>query len=37
MLNLHRAYADNAGRDIDLIAALTDTTAWLGGPMHTSV
>jgi len=37
VLNLHRAYADHAGRDIDLIAALTDTTAWLGGPMHTSV
>ena len=37
VLNLHRAYADHAGRDIDLIGALTDATAWLGGPMHTAV
>ncbi|WP_433381239.1 MBL fold metallo-hydrolase [Actinoplanes sp. CA-142083] len=37
VLNLHRAYADHAGSDIDLIAAFTDATAWLGGPMSTSV
>jgi cyclase len=37
VLNLHRAYADHTSRDIDLIGALTDATAWLGGPMHTSV
>ncbi|GIM93153.1 hypothetical protein Ato02nite_049460 [Paractinoplanes toevensis] len=37
VLNLHRAYADRAGTDIDLIAAFTDATTWLGGPMSTSV
>ncbi|MFI5896877.1 MBL fold metallo-hydrolase [Actinoplanes sp. NPDC051513] len=37
VLNLHRAYADHSGGDIDLIAAFTDATAWLGGPMATSV
>lgn len=37
VLNLHRVYADHAGRDLDLIAALADAIAWLGGPMHTSV
>jgi cyclase len=37
VLNLHRAYADHAGGDIDLIAAFTDATAWLGGPMATGV
>jgi cyclase len=37
VLNLHRAYADHAGGDVDLISAFTDATAWLGGPMHTAV
>jgi cyclase len=37
VLNLHRAYADRAGQDLDLIAAFGDAIAWLGHPMHTSV
>jgi cyclase len=37
VLNLHRVYADHAGRDLDLVAALSDAVAYLGGPMHTSV
>jgi cyclase len=37
VLNLHRAYADHAGRELDLVAALGDAIAWLGHPMHTSV
>jgi cyclase len=37
VLNLHRVYADHAGRDLDLVAALGDAVAWLGHPMHTSV
>jgi cyclase len=37
VLNLHRVYADHAGHDLDLIAALGDAVAWLGHPMHTSV
>ncbi|WP_028659923.1 MBL fold metallo-hydrolase [Nocardioides insulae] len=37
VLNLHRAYADHHGTDLDVIAAFTDATAWLGGPMHTHV
>ena len=32
MLNLHRAYADHAGRELDLIAAFGDAIAWLGRP-----
>ncbi|GIE95449.1 MBL fold metallo-hydrolase [Paractinoplanes rishiriensis] len=37
VLNLHRVYADSEGRDLDLVAALADATAWLGGPMRTAV
>ncbi len=37
VLNLHRAYADHHGRDLDLIAAMTDAITWLGGPMRTHV
>ncbi|HET9653921.1 MAG TPA: MBL fold metallo-hydrolase [Kineosporiaceae bacterium] len=37
VLNLHRVYADHAGRDLDLIAAFTDAITWLGRPMHTHV
>ncbi len=37
VLNLHRVYADAAGLDLDIMAAFQDTTAWLGGPMHTHV
>ncbi|GAA3297631.1 MBL fold metallo-hydrolase [Dactylosporangium vinaceum] len=37
VLNLHRAYAERAGAEPDLIAALRDAVAWRGGPMPTSV
>ena len=37
VLNLHREYADREGRDLDLVAALGDAVAWLGGPMRTTV
>ncbi|MQA32117.1 MBL fold metallo-hydrolase [Modestobacter roseus] len=37
VLNLHRVYADRGGRAFDLMAALGDAVAWLGGPMATSV
>ncbi|MER7009029.1 MBL fold metallo-hydrolase [Dactylosporangium sp. NPDC000555] len=37
VLNLHRAYADQQGIELDLIAALSDAVAWRGGPMPTSV
>ncbi|WP_460710568.1 MBL fold metallo-hydrolase [Nocardioides dilutus] len=37
VLNLHRLYADRAGRELDLAAAFSDAIAWLGRPMHTWV
>jgi cyclase len=37
VLNLHRVYADHSGQPLDLLAAFTDATAWLGGPMATHV
>jgi cyclase len=37
VLNLHRAYADAAGTDLDLAAALADTLTYNNGPMETSV
>lgn len=37
VLNLHRAYADHTGRDLDVTAAFGDAIAWLGHPMHISV
>jgi cyclase len=37
VLNLHRVYADRAGRELDLVVAFGDAVAWLGGPMATSV
>ena len=37
VLNLHRVYADHAGKELDLIAAFTDAIAWLGHPMRTRV
>lgn len=37
VLNLHQIYAEREGRDLDLVAALSDAVTWLGGPMHTSV
>ncbi|HEX5407288.1 MAG TPA: MBL fold metallo-hydrolase [Pseudonocardiaceae bacterium] len=35
--NLHRAYADATGTRVDQVAALTEATTWLGGPLHTDV
>ena len=37
VLNLHRAYADATGSELDVAAAFADAVAWLGRPMHTSV
>jgi cyclase len=37
VLNLHRAYAEHDGAEMDLIAALSDAVKWRGGPMRTSV
>ena len=37
VLNLHRAYADDLGIEMDLIGALTDAMAMNNGPMRTSV
>lgn len=34
VLNVHRAYADSAGAELDLIAALRDAVAVNGGPLH---
>ena len=33
VLNLHRAYADAAGAELDLVAALTDAVTYNGGPL----
>ena len=35
--NLHRAYADALGTDVDVVAALTDAVTWRGAPMATKV
>ncbi|XVV07524.1 MBL fold metallo-hydrolase [Actinosynnema sp. CA-248983] len=37
VLNLHRAYADTNGTDIDIAAALGDAVAYHGGPLHCAV
>ncbi|HET6502484.1 MAG TPA: MBL fold metallo-hydrolase [Amycolatopsis sp.] len=37
VLNLHRAYADATGTDLDLIAAFADAVTWHGGPLPTAV
>lgn len=37
VLNLHRAFADRDGTDMDLLAAFTDAIAWHGGPLHCTV
>ena len=37
VLNLHRAYADREGKDLDLLAAFADAMTWNGGPLPTSV
>jgi cyclase len=37
VLNLHRAVADAAGRDLDLFSAMVDAVTFNGGPMTTHV
>jgi len=37
VLNVHRAYADAEGRDLDLFAAIADAMTYNGGPMTTHV
>jgi cyclase len=37
VLNLHRAYADLDGTELDLIAAFQDAVTWRGGPLPTTV
>lgn len=37
VLNLHRAFADRDGTDLDLLAAFTDAITWHGGPLHCTV
>lgn len=37
VLNLHRAYADAASHEPDLVQAFTDTVAYHGRPMRTAV
>jgi cyclase len=34
VLNLHRALSDRRDAEMDLLAALTDTITWHGGPLH---
>jgi cyclase len=37
VLNLHKAYADHAGVEVDLVAAMQDAMVWNDGPMHTGL
>ena len=37
VLNLHRAYADADGREVDLFAAMIDAVKYNGGPLTTHV
>ena len=37
VLNLHRAYAEARGEQVDLVGALTDAITWNGGPLHCAV
>ena len=37
VLNLHKVYADQDGRQVDVVAAMNDAIAWNGGPMHTQL
>jgi cyclase len=37
VLNLHRAYADAEGRELDLITAMIDAVTFNGGPLATKV
>ncbi|MEU4744954.1 MBL fold metallo-hydrolase, partial [Actinosynnema sp. NPDC023658] len=37
VLNLHRAYADAAGQELDIVAAFGDAVAYNGGPLSCAV
>jgi cyclase len=37
VLNLHRAYAEQSGSEVDLLAAFTDAVAYHGGPLRCAV
>lgn len=37
VLNLHRAYAELSGGEMDILAAFTDAIAFHGGPLHCAV
>jgi cyclase len=37
VLNIHRAYADHTGTELDIERAFRDTVSFNGGPMHTAV
>ena len=37
VLNLHRAFADRDGTELNLLAAFTDAITWHGGPLHCTV
>lgn len=37
VLNLHRAYADAAGGEVDILAAFTDAITYHGGPLRCAV
>lgn len=37
VLNLHRAFADRDGTELNILAAFTDTITWHGGPLHCTV
>jgi cyclase len=37
VLNVHKAYADRQGVEVDLVAAFTDAVTWNGGPLRTTV
>lgn len=37
VLNLHRAYAETTGTELDLLAAFTDAVAFHGGPLRCAV
>jgi cyclase len=37
VLNLHRAYAELSGGEMDILAAFTDAVAYNGGPLHCAV
>jgi cyclase len=37
VLNLHRAYAEATGGDVDILAAFTDAVAFHGGPLRCAV